>query len=174
MMLILAPIRQGWATMPARAIGAPAMGQYVHPAALATPLASAYIGDAGSVRDSGRMTMATLGFVEAVKRGLQRHCPHCDQPTLFAGYLRVRSHCPSCGAENGRHRVDDIASYVTVLLMGHIVIAPALAIPFFWYMPLWASMGIFLTAITVATLAALPFIKGGVVGALAATSQRAH
>lgn len=118
--------------------------------------------------------MTTLGFGDAVKRGLQRHCPHCDAPTLFAGYLRVAPHCPNCGAENGRHRVDDIASYFTVLLIGHILIAPALAIPFFWYIPLWASMSLFLTTMTVATLAALPFVKGGVVGALAATSQRAH
>ena len=112
-----------------------------------------------------------LSFGDGIKRGLKRHCPHCDAPTLFAGYLRVQPTCPSCGADNGRHRVDDIASYFTVLLVGHVLIAPALAIPFFWYVPLWASMTILLTSIAGATLAALPFIKGGVIGALAATSQ---
>lgn len=117
--------------------------------------------------------MAQLSFGEGVKRGLKRHCPHCDSPTLFSGYLKVREFCPVCAANNGRHRVDDIASYFTVLLIGHLLIAPALAIPFFWYLPLWASMTIFIGTMTVATLAALPFIKGGVVGALAATSQKA-
>jgi uncharacterized protein (DUF983 family) len=60
-----------------------------------------------------------------------------------------------------------------VLLIGHILIAPALAIPFFWYAPLWVTMTIIIGAMTLATLAALPFIKGGVIGALAATSQPA-
>ena len=115
--------------------------------------------------------MSDIRFGEAVMRGLKRHCPHCDSPTLFSGYLKVRDTCPVCGAANGRHRVDDIASYFTVLLVGHLVLAPALAIPFFWYLPLWASTSIFLVAMTAATLAALPFIKGGVVGALVATKQ---
>lgn len=118
--------------------------------------------------------MVRITFGEGVKRGLRRHCPHCDSPTLFAGYLKVRPFCYACGAENGKHRVDDIASYFTVLLIGHLLIAPALAIPAFWYMSLWASMAILLSAMTLATLAALPFIKGGVVGALAATSQPAE
>ena len=117
--------------------------------------------------------MGRISFGEGVKRGLKRHCPHCDSPTLFAGYLKVRQSCPVCGADNGQHRVDDIASYFTVLLVGHLLIAPALAIPAFWYMPLWVSMTIIVSAMTLATLAALPFIKGGVIGALAATSQPA-
>jgi uncharacterized protein (DUF983 family) len=117
--------------------------------------------------------MTKIGFGEGVKRGLKRHCPHCDSPTLFEGYLKVRPTCPVCGVDNGQHRVDDIASYFTVLLVAHLVIAPTLAIPVFWYMPLWASMAIIVSAMTAATLAALPFIKGGVVGALAATSQPA-
>ena len=114
-----------------------------------------------------------LRFGTAVLRGLRRHCPHCDSRTLFTGYLKVRPCCPVCGADNGQHRVDDIASYVTILIVGHIVIAPTLAIPFFWSMPLWASLGIILSGVTGITLAALPFIKGGVIGALA-MSQRSR
>lgn len=116
--------------------------------------------------------MATIGFGTAVKRGLKRECPHCAAPTLFEGYLKVRPTCPNCGADNGRHRVDDIASYFTILLVGHVLLAPALAIPYFWYIPLWASLSIFIGTMTLATLALLPFIRGGVIGALAATSGR--
>ena len=113
-----------------------------------------------------------IGFGQAMLRGLKRHCPHCDAPTLFQGYLKVRPICPVCGADNGKHRVDDVASYFTVLIIGHLVVAPALAIPFFWTMPLWASMSIMLTAVAGATLAALPFIKGAVLGALFANDQK--
>lgn len=109
-----------------------------------------------------------LAFGTAVLRGLRRHCPRCDSRTLFLGYLKVRPRCPVCAADNGQHRVDDIASYFTILLVGHLVVAPTLAIPYFWNLPLWASMGIILTGVAAITLALLPFIKGGVVGALAA------
>ncbi|WP_167072521.1 DUF983 domain-containing protein [Sphingomonas vulcanisoli] len=116
--------------------------------------------------------MDKISFGEGLKRGLKRHCPHCDSPTLFEGYLKVRPRCPVCMADNGQHRVDDIASYFTVLLVGHLLVAPSLAIPWFWSLPLWASLGILLSAMTLATLAALPFIKGGVIGALAAVADK--
>jgi uncharacterized protein (DUF983 family) len=111
-------------------------------------------------------------FGQAVIRGLQRHCPHCNSTTLFDGYLQVRPTCPICGADNGRHRVDDIASYFTILLVGHIVIAPALAIPALWRMSLIGATGLLLVIVALVTLAALPFVKGGVIGALEATSDK--
>ena len=118
--------------------------------------------------------MEQIGFGQSVSRGLKRHCPQCDAPTLFSGYLKVHDTCAKCGADNGQHRVDDIASYTTVLLVGHIIVAPLLAIPAFWFMPLWASMSVIMLLVGLATLAALPFIKGGVIGALrAATLKKA-
>lgn len=108
----------------------------------------------------------------AITRGLRRRCPHCGAPTLFAGFLKVRPICPNCREDNGQYRVDDIASYATVLIVGHLVVAPALAIPAFWTMPLGASLAILLGLVGGITVAALPYVKGGVIGALAATSGR--
>ncbi|WP_177204092.1 DUF983 domain-containing protein [Sphingobium sp. AP50] len=116
--------------------------------------------------------MDQITISEGLKRGLRRHCPHCDSPTLFSGYLTVQPRCPVCGADNGQHRVDDIASYFTILLVGHLVIAPSLAIPWVWSAPLWASMSILMTLVLVITLTALPYIKGGVIGVLAATGDK--
>ena len=113
-----------------------------------------------------------IGFGQAVGRGLKRHCPQCDAPTLFSGYLKVNPICGNCGADNGEHRVDDIASYFTVLLVGHVILAPLLAVPAFWAMPLWVSMSVIMGLVALCTLAALPFIKGGVIGALEATSSK--
>lgn len=116
--------------------------------------------------------MEQIGLGQAVGRGLKRHCPQCDAPTLFSGYLKVSPICGNCGADNGQYRVDDIASYVTVLLVGHVIVAPLLAIPAFWYMPLWASMTTIMVLVGLATLAALPFIKGGVIGALKTAAKK--
>jgi len=113
-----------------------------------------------------------VSFAQAVGRGLKRHCPTCDSATLFEGYLKVKPTCAVCGTDNGQYRVDDIASYVTVLLVGHVIVAPLLAVPAFWSMALWASMTIIMLLVALATLAALPFIKGGVIGALESTSRK--
>ena len=99
---------------------------------------------------------APEGFQQSILRGLKRHCPNCDGKHLFEGYLKVQKICPDCGSDNGRFRVDDVASYFTILLVGHIVIAPSLM----------------LIVVLVATLGALPFIKGGVIGALFAADQK--
>lgn len=127
---------------------------------------------AGGASDTVARANGPIGFGLALRRGLTRHCPYCDAPTLFEGYLKVRPICPNCGADNGRHRVDDVASYFTVLLVGHIVVAPALTIHGLWTIPIWAALSIMVPAVVAATLGALPFIKGGVIGALAATDQR--
>jgi uncharacterized protein (DUF983 family) len=111
-------------------------------------------------------------YKEAMLRGLKRHCPSCDSPTLFQGYLKVRALCPSCGADNGQHRVDDAASYFTVLLIGHLIVAPLIAIPTLMALPLWLSMLIILPLVAGLTLAALPFIKGAILGALAASAAK--
>ena len=115
---------------------------------------------------------APEGFQQSILRSLKRHCPNCDGKHLFEGYLKVLKICPDCGSDNGRSRVDDVASYFTILLVGHIVIAPSLAIPALWMLPLWGSFLLMLIVVLVATLGALPFIKGAVIGALFAADQK--
>ncbi|UAK25321.1 DUF983 domain-containing protein [Sphingomonas nostoxanthinifaciens] len=104
----------------------------------------------------------------AMLRGLRRHCPTCDSPTLFAGYLKVRPICPVCGADNGQYRVDDAASYFTVLLVGHLIVGPLIAFPALMALPLWLALLILLPLVAAVTLAALPYIKGTILGVLAA------
>ena len=110
-------------------------------------------------------------FLPRIKLGFTKRCPICGQAPLFRAYLKVHAACPNCGEDNGRHRVDDAASYFTVLLVGHLVLAPILLIEPLWLMPLWQSLAIVLPAMIVATLIALPHIKGAVLGALSAVGS---
>ncbi len=101
-----------------------------------------------------------------LKRGLTRRCPNCGEGALFEGYLKVRGTCPACGHDNGRYRADDGPAYFTILLVGHLVIAPlfALSVASSWSPVIGLVVGLPLTA--AATLSALPFIKGGWIGVL--------
>lgn len=110
----------------------------------------------------------------AIKRGLRLRCPACDRAPLYRSYIKVDPVCPSCGAANGEHRVDDAASYFTILLVGHIVIAPMLAFEAVYSASLLVVMAITLPAIGLVTLILLPFVKGAIVGVLSASSRRAR
>jgi uncharacterized protein (DUF983 family) len=104
-------------------------------------------------------------LLTALRRGLARLCPNCGRGHLFDGYLRVRPVCDSCGSNNDRYPADDAPPYVTILLVGHIVVAPMLLLEVVRTWPLWLSLSIFPTLVVAVTLALLPFVKGGVIGA---------
>lgn len=105
-----------------------------------------------------------------MKRGLFRRCPNCGVGALFQGYLKVQPTCSECGHDNGHYRADDGPAYFTILLIGHLVVAPlfALSIVKSWSPLVLLVVG--LPLVGAATLASLPFIKGAWIGVLWGTS----
>ena len=116
---------------------------------------------------------ATNPTWRAMKRGLKLRCPSCGVAPLYSSYLKVQPVCPHCGADNGQHRVDDAAAYFTVLIVGHVVVAPMLAFEAIWDAPMALVLGIALPAVGAVALGALPFIKGAIVGVLSSQARRA-
>jgi uncharacterized protein (DUF983 family) len=108
-----------------------------------------------------------------IKRGVRRLCPHCGEGALFMGYLKVRPVCPACGHDNGHYRADDGPAYFTILLVGHLVVAPLLALSFLWSLPPLLIVALGLPIVGAATLAALPVIKGAWIGVLWGTGASA-
>ena len=103
----------------------------------------------------------TLGM----KRGMRLRCPNCGRGKLFRKYLKIQD-CPACGHENSRYPADDAPPYFTILIVGHLVVAPLLVFPFIWQAPTWLVLGSTLPALLLFTLLLLPVVKGAVVGAL--------
>ena len=97
-------------------------------------------------------------------RGIARHCPNCGEGRLFRGYLQVDPVCGACGHQNGDYRADDGPAYFTILIVGHLVVAPLLCLSFIWTWPAAWVLAITLPVITLATLALLPIVKGGFIG----------
>jgi len=102
-----------------------------------------------------------LGF----RRGLARRCPNCGQGHLFAGYLKVQPACEVCGHDNSVYRADDGPAYFTILIIGHLVVAPILCMSFLWTLPVAVLVPVLLSVVAAATLGLLPFVKGGFIGA---------
>jgi uncharacterized protein (DUF983 family) len=103
-------------------------------------------------------------LARSVSRGLKGRCPNCGEGKIFWRYLKVSAHCPKCDHDLARYPADDGPAYLTILLVGHLIIAPLLLFPIVWQAPAVYSVPIALSSITVVTLLALPAIKGGWIG----------
>jgi uncharacterized protein (DUF983 family) len=101
-----------------------------------------------------------------IKRGALRSCPNCGRGRLFSGYLAVQPVCDYCGHANANYRADDAAPYFTILLVGHLVIAPILTLGIIGTWSLGWLYALIFPLIATVTLALLPFVKGAVIGAL--------
>ncbi len=101
----------------------------------------------------------------AMRRGFAGRCPNCGEGRLFRAYLKVVDACPVCGEELHHQRADDAPPYITMLVVGHVVVAGVLAAEELWpNSPLWlGAIGWSLLA-TVLCLALLPRVKGALVG----------
>lgn len=108
----------------------------------------------------------------SLHRGLRRRCPNCGQGPLFTGYLRVAAACSRCEEPCGRIRADDVPPYITILVVGHIVVPLLLIVYQNYRMDLWLSMAIWPLLTLVLALVLLPIVKGGTVGVMWALQLR--
>lgn len=115
-------------------------------------------------------------LLRSVGRGLSHRCPACGQGRMFGRYLKIEPNCASCGHELARYPADDGPAYLTILLVGHLIVAPMLIFPVVWRTDPLISLPIILGSLSVVTLLALPRIKGGWVGLMYAlqVTDREH
>ena len=97
-------------------------------------------------------------------RGLSGHCPACGKGQLFWKHLKVNGRCEVCDTDLARYPADDGPAYLTILLVGHLVVAPLLFFPIVWRSDPVYSLPIILIPLAALTLALLPRIKGGWIG----------
>ncbi len=105
-------------------------------------------------------------------RGFLGKCPDCGQGALFYKYLKVAPACPVCGHDLDQYPSDDGPAYFTILLTGHLVVAPLLLFPFIWKAPVALVVPGVLIPLTLFTLLFLPRVKGAVIGLLYALSVK--
>jgi len=115
----------------------------------------------------------------SIFRGFTGNCPACGRGKLFWKYLKVNGRCQACDTDLARYPADDGPAYLTILVIGHLVVAPMLFFPIVWRSNPAYSLPIILVPLAALTLALLPRIKGGWVGMMYAlgvkdTDDRLH
>lgn len=104
------------------------------------------------------------GKVQSIKTGLQRKCPSCESGRIFAGYLQLAKECPNCKAPVGEIRADDFPPYLTIFIVGHIIIPALVYVEANYHLSMTTQMILWPTAALVLSLSLLPILKGAVVG----------
>lgn len=111
-------------------------------------------------------------LLPALARGLRGRCPACGDGRLFWRYLKVEPRCPACDHDLAAYRADDGPAYLTILLVGHFLVAPLLLFPFIWQAPTAIVVPATLIPLAGATLLLLPRVKGAFIGLLHALGVR--
>ena len=84
-------------------------------------------------------------------RGMMGRCPACGEGKLFRAFVKVADRCNVCGEDLHHHRADDFPAYLTIFLVGHLVVPIAMYVeiayqPSYWlHTFLWAPMVIILS-----------------------------
>lgn len=100
----------------------------------------------------------------AIRKGLRKRCPNCGKGKLFRGYLKVVPECPVCGEDLSHQRADDAPPYLTIVVVGHIIVPLILEVETHWHLSTIVHLSIWLPLTLILSLILLPIMKGAVVG----------
>lgn len=106
-----------------------------------------------------------------LRRGVQGRCPHCGEAKLYLSYLKIVARCPGCDHLLSQYKADDGPAYFTILIVGHLMIAPLLFSEIVRTWPSEIVLFFMLPGIVVLTLLLLPRVKGAFVGVQWAVSD---
>jgi uncharacterized protein (DUF983 family) len=103
---------------------------------------------------------------QAMRRGAFGTCPNCGKGALFRAYLKQVDVCKGCGEELAHIRADDGPAWLTVLIVGHLVVFLAMIVDAGATWPVWWSVGMFSVLSLVLVLLLLQPAKGIFIGAI--------
>lgn len=102
----------------------------------------------------------------ALIRGVVGRCPRCGQGRLLHRYLKMAERCKVCGEPYGHLRVDDAASWLTILVVGHITVPIIFFCEVSFQLSLWLAYTVYLPLVGGLAALILPRCKGAIPAAM--------
>jgi uncharacterized protein (DUF983 family) len=96
----------------------------------------------------------------AIRRAVMGKCPNCGKGALYKSYLKQVDHCSVCGESYGQIHADDGPPWLTILLVGHVIVPLIFIVTSVITWPLWVTMSVWPAATALLALAVLPRAKG--------------
>ncbi len=107
--------------------------------------------------------MANGSPLTSMLRGLRRRCPHCGEGALYRRYLKPVARCERCGEAFDQIRADDFPPYLTILIVGHLVV-PLILVAERVGLSTVAQVALWVPVTLLLVLLLLPRFKGAVIG----------
>ncbi len=101
---------------------------------------------------------------QSIARGLQNRCPNCGKGRVLRGYLTPVASCEVCGEDLSHQRSDDFGPYLTMVIVGHIVVPGLLAVMLATVISPVMILAVALPLTAILAFALLRPIKGGIIG----------
>lgn len=114
--------------------------------------------------ESTKPARAVRPLGQAMQRGLLSRCPNCGDGKLFRTFLRPVANCSVCDEDYTAQRADDLPAYLTVLIVGHIVIALFMMVENIGALTLWQHLAIWGPVTVLLSLILLQPMKGATIG----------
>lgn len=108
----------------------------------------------------------TVRVWPAIVRAVSGRCPACGGGKFFKSYLRQVDRCSVCDESFGQIHADDGPAWLTIGIVGHVVVPILLFTETNYSSPFWISMTVWpLTALAL-TLTILPRAKALFIAAI--------
>lgn len=118
---------------------------------------------------SAAQTDGDRSVLQAIVRGVRGRCPACGEGRVLEGYLTATRGCRCCGEAYDQLHADDMPPWLTILIVGHIVVPLLLLVEQVWHPAMWLQMAVWPAVTLALLLLLLPRSKGAVLGLLWAT-----
>ncbi len=105
----------------------------------------------------------------SLRRGLARRGPRCGAAPRFKSYLKQVDACAACGERYAHIRADDAAPWLTILIVGHVLIPVVLTVETRTAWPDWVAMSVWPAAALALAALVLPRAKALFVSLIWAT-----
>ncbi len=99
----------------------------------------------------------------AALKAMRCRCPRCGKGKLYSSYLKIVDTCSVCGEDLSHHRADDFPPYLSIMIVGHILVFLMLDMEIRGYANPMVYLAVFVPLAIILPLAILPSVKGFVV-----------
>jgi len=106
--------------------------------------------------------LVSASRLDMLWRGFRKRCPKCGEAPVFRAYLKPVEACANCAEKFGHIRADDFPPYLTIIVVGHIVVPLLLVVEQYWSLSGWVHAAIWLPLTVVLMAFFLPRLKGAV------------
>lgn len=101
---------------------------------------------------------------DAIIKGVKCRCPSCGEGKMFNKWLKVTPKCSHCGEELFHERAQDFPPYITITIVGHIVVTLLLIVEANIELSMNTHLMIWIPLAFALSLLMMQPVKGGVVG----------